>query len=272
MFLEGDIMEVIIGICLIVIYIIYLLISHYTNEILTIIMVIIICAIISHYIENRNGVGKFKNAKEEKECEYIGLGITSIVSVFIGVIFGSFWAYFIPFVIGTVIGIPFLKYFSRKSYADSYWENNLNELKEDIRYNKQNDLLEEIDNMSGQDFEQFLIERLLPCDNYTNINGTAYSGDYGVDIIAEKDGLKCAIQCKRFGKKVNLKAIQEVVAGRKHYKCDKALVITNNYYTNSAKQLAQDNKIELLDRDYIIKLVKKLECDVEVYHDNYNKK
>lgn len=127
---------------------------------------------------------------------------------------------------------------------------------ESNKYEKQENLLEEIDNMSGQEFELLLIEKLLPLQGYTNINGTSYTGDYGIDIIALKNGIKCAIQCKRFNNKVGNKAIQEVVAGRKHYKCEKAIVITNNYYTNNAKTLAFDNKVELLDRDDVIKMIK----------------
>lgn len=112
--------------------------------------------------------------------------------------------------------------------------------------------------MSGQDFETYLINVILPKDGYTNLQSTNYTGDYGIDIIAYKNDIKCAIQCKRANSKISNKAIQEVVAGRKHYKCDKSIVITNNYYTENAKQLAFDNKVELLDRDYIIRMIKKL--------------
>lgn len=120
------------------------------------------------------------------------------------------------------------------------------------------ELLDKIDYMSGQEFEDMLIEVLLPSEGYININGTSYTGDYGVDIVAETNGIKCAIQCKRFNSKVSIKAIQEIVAGKKHYRCDKAIVITNNYYTKNAKELAFDNKVELLDRDDIIKMIRKM--------------
>ena len=55
-----------------------------------------------------------------------------------------------------------------------------------------------------------------------------------------------------------MSAIQEIVAGKKHYRCEKAIVITNNYYTKNAEELAFDNKVELLDRDYIIQMIKNL--------------
>jgi len=127
-------------------------------------------------------------------------------------------------------------------------------------YENTEDYLDTIDYMSGQEFENLLINELLPNEGYTDINGTSYTGDYGVDIVAyNNNGIKCAIQCKRFNNKVSNKAIQEVVAGKKHYKCEKAIVITNNYYTKSAKELAFDNKVELLDRDDLIKMIKRKE-------------
>lgn len=111
--------------------------------------------------------------------------------------------------------------------------------------------------MGGQEFEKILVEKILPIDGYTDLSLTSSTNDYGVDIIAFKDNIKCAIQCKRANNKVSNRAIQEITAGRKHYKCDKAIVITNNYYTENAKRLAFDNKVEILDRDYIIRLLKK---------------
>ena len=127
----------------------------------------------------------------------------------------------------------------------------------DNLYQKNENIIEKIDYMNGQEFEKFLMQEILPKDGYINIQGTNYTGDYGVDIIAFKNDIKCAIQCKRANSKISNSAIQEVATGRKHYKCEKAIVITNNYYTENAKQLAFDNKVELLDRDYLIKMIKK---------------
>lgn len=140
---------------------------------------------------------------------------------------------------------------------DLYDELKLKDIKVDYNnYNEKEELLEKIDYMSGQEFENILINKLLPVDGYEKIEGTKYTGDYGVDIIAYRNGLKCAIQCKRFKEKVSNKAIQEIVAGRKHYRCDKAIVITNNYYTKNAQVLAEDNNVELINRDDLIILIK----------------
>ena len=56
------------------------------------------------------------------------------------------------------------------------------------------------------------------------------------------------IQAKCYSSAVTNKAIQEVVAGLSHYKLDKGIVVTNNYFTDSARELAMSNNIILWDR------------------------
>lgn len=216
--------------------------------------------LIDYLIAGRNGLNQFASKDDDKLAEVIGVIITAIVSVYISELFDNPWVFLIIGIIGIVFLIPFIKFLLRNDKKAQYDQNKLSRnnynIHKDMKYERYNSLLDRIDYMSGQEFEQFLIDNILPYDGFANINGTPYSGDYGVDILADKNGLKCAIQCKRFNQKVSPKAIQEVTAGRKHYKCDKAIVITNSYYTENAKQLAEDNKIELLDRDYIIKMAK----------------
>lgn len=124
-----------------------------------------------------------------------------------------------------------------------------------VVYDNMKEYLYEIDHMTGQEFEEILIESILPANGFTKIKGTAYTGDYGVDIIAYKNGMKYAIQCKRFNDSVSNKAIQEVVAGKNHYGCSKSMVITNNYYTKNAKQLAMENGVELIDRNSLVMMM-----------------
>lgn len=125
------------------------------------------------------------------------------------------------------------------------------------KYNfyKKQESMSKIDMMTGIEFEEFLLINILQKMGYSKLRTTATTNDYGVDIIGYKDEIKCAIQCKRYNSKVSNKAIQEIVAGKNHYRCEKAIVITNNYYTSNAKELAYDNKVQLLDRDDIIRVI-----------------
>lgn len=109
--------------------------------------------------------------------------------------------------------------------------------------------INDIDLMSGVEFESFcgkLFEKL----NYI-VEYTPASGDQGIDLIATKGSQSIGIQVKRYSDKVTNKAVQEVAAGINHYKLQKGLVITSNYYTNSAKDLADSNNITLWDRDLL---------------------
>ena len=110
------------------------------------------------------------------------------------------------------------------------------------------------DYMTGEDFETF-IAQILGKIGFCNIQLTKGSGDQGVDILAEKDNIKYAFQCKRYDKTVGNKAVQEVFAGKFFYHCHVAVVVTNNYFTQSAKDLAHENGVVLWDRDYLQKFI-----------------
>ena len=111
--------------------------------------------------------------------------------------------------------------------------------------------INDIDNMKGLDFEKYISELFFK--KGFNAVTTKTSGDQGIDVILEKNGQKIGIQCKRYNKHVSNKAIQEAAAGKAFYNLDKVMVITNSYFTMSAKELAKVNDIELWDRDVLIK-------------------
>ena len=77
------------------------------------------------------------------------------------------------------------------------------------------------------------------------------SGDYGVDILAEKEGVTYAIQCKRYKAPVGVKAIQEAYAGRDYYDRMVGVVMTNQYFTAPAVEAAGKLKILLWDGGYL---------------------
>ena len=75
---------------------------------------------------------------------------------------------------------------------------------------------------------------------------TMQSRDQGVDVIAEKNGLRVVLQCKLYARPVGNKSVQEAAAGRAHERAHRGAVVTNNSYTPSAEQLAATNGILLL--------------------------
>lgn len=108
----------------------------------------------------------------------------------------------------------------------------------------------EIDQMSGTMFELLLLETFRK-SGYGGKTTQEY-GDYGADLLLVKDNVKYVVQAKRWNQKIGLKAIQEIVAAIKHYKADKGMVITNNFFTKNAENLARSNEIELWDRNKLI--------------------
>ncbi len=108
----------------------------------------------------------------------------------------------------------------------------------------------ELDEMEGLDFEYFCAE-LLRDHGFTEVEVTRGSGDYGIDILAQKDGVTYAIQCKRYQAPVGVKAIQEAYAGRDYYDRMVGCVLTNQYFTQPAVEAAEKLKILLWDRGYL---------------------
>lgn len=113
--------------------------------------------------------------------------------------------------------------------------------------------LADVDNMSGTEFEHY-VGRLLAHQGF-GIKVTKASGDFGVDIVAKKDGATYAIQVKRYSNSVSRRAVSDAVAGKEHYACNGAMVVTNNYFTKGAITLAQSTKCDLVDRDTLAKWI-----------------
>ncbi len=113
---------------------------------------------------------------------------------------------------------------------------------------------EDYDNMTGEEFEVFCY-KILVKNGYKNVKLTKTTGDQGVDIVATKDLIKYAIQCKCYNQPIGNKAIQEVYSGKDFYNCHVAVVMTNQTFTSSAKALAQKNNVLLWDRGILNNLI-----------------
>lgn len=81
---------------------------------------------------------------------------------------------------------------------------------------------------------------------------TRSSGDFGVDVLANKNGKTFAIQCKLYNRPVGTKVIQEIVTGRVFYKTDYAVVVSDNKFTDAAKTLARRSNVILVHHSKIV--------------------
>ncbi len=116
-------------------------------------------------------------------------------------------------------------------------------------FRKDNDE-EEIDTMSGTEFEDFMAE-ILHRSGVEVIELTKASGDFGADIIVIHEGERTTVQCKRYSKPIGVKAVQEAISAKDYYKCTKAAVITNSDFTRQARELAAESGVILWDRQAV---------------------
>lgn len=113
-----------------------------------------------------------------------------------------------------------------------------------------------IDGMEGHEFEYFCAE-LLQKVGFSEVTVTPGSGDQGVDILAVKDSVKYAIQCKNYASALSNTPIQEVSAGKQFYGCHVGVVMTNSTFTPGAIQLATATNVLLWDRTKLDELISK---------------
>ena len=120
--------------------------------------------------------------------------------------------------------------------------------------NSNNISIESTDYMSGIEFENFVYKLFIKMGYYAE--KTPITGDQGVDLILYNDkGAKIAVQCKRNQNSIGNTAIQEVVAGAVFYNANSTMVVTNNYFTKSAIDLANSCNTTLCDRDMLSTLI-----------------
>ena len=112
----------------------------------------------------------------------------------------------------------------------------------------------EFDLLEGHEFEYYCADLLMK-RGFQEVEVTRGSGDYGIDILAERDGVTYAIQCKCYSAPVGVKAVQEAYAGRDYYDCMVGAVLTNQYFTQPAVEAAKKLKILLWERGYLESMI-----------------
>ena len=110
-----------------------------------------------------------------------------------------------------------------------------------------------IDELEGHDFEVYCSD-LLRNNGFDDVTVTKGSGDFGLDILCERDGVTYGIQCKRYDKPIGVYAVQQAYAGRDYYGRMVGAVMTNQYFTDAAVKMAQALHIMLWDRGYLEEL------------------
>ncbi|MCI8528735.1 MAG: hypothetical protein HFH82_06215 [Lachnospiraceae bacterium] len=115
---------------------------------------------------------------------------------------------------------------------------------------------DKFDYMEGHDFEYYCAD-LLRKNGFETVEVTQGSGDHGIDILAEKDGITYAIQCKCYSSNIGNATVQQAHTGKSLYHKDIAVVLTNRYFTAQAKEEAAALGVKLWDRDKLNSMIEK---------------
>ena len=104
--------------------------------------------------------------------------------------------------------------------------------------------------MAGEDYEQLCMDILVKCG--WDVSPTKKTGDQGVDLLAIKNNVRVAIQCKRYSKSIGNSAVQEVISGKLIYRAHYGVVVSNVPYTKAAKELSEAGNIKLLHHYHLL--------------------
>lgn len=104
-----------------------------------------------------------------------------------------------------------------------------------------------IDKLSGEGFEDYLTVQFKHLGY--RVAKTDASHDFGADLVLKKNKEVIVVQAKRMNRNIGISAVQEAVGAVAYYGADRAMVVTNQRFTPSAKSLARQNGVELWGRE-----------------------
>ena len=132
-------------------------------------------------------------------------------------------------------------------------------LKRGSKWLSDRDLISWLRGMNPTEFEKYIGTLFQHLGYKTTLNGGPHDG--GIDVIAEKDGVKHYIQCKKFiTSEVGVGAVRDfygAMAGQAAL--GKGFFITTNKFSLDAEKFAEDKPIELVDSFKLAKYIRMAE-------------
>ena len=110
-----------------------------------------------------------------------------------------------------------------------------------------------LDNTSGREFEKFIISLFQKLGYSSTI--TNRSKEYGCDMMLQQANYRIAVQTTRSESELTFTSVQRVLDSSRKYNSQLSIVITNNKFLSSAKNLAKIKDVVLLDRKKLLELV-----------------
>ena len=110
-----------------------------------------------------------------------------------------------------------------------------------------------LDNTSGREFELFIIDLFEKLGYSSTV--TNRSKDNGFSILLKQGEYIIAVQAKRSESELSFTSVQRALDSLKKYNAQFAIVVTNNKFLSSAKQLAKIKSVSLIDRKKLLHLI-----------------
>lgn len=107
--------------------------------------------------------------------------------------------------------------------------------------------------LSGTEFENLLVKLFESIDYIVEHPGSV--GDQGGDLILNRGGERILVQAKCYSNNIGNKAVQEAVAAKKYYDCNRVLVVGTSDFTHEAVDLAKANNVELMRKKQLQELL-----------------
>ncbi len=129
--------------------------------------------------------------------------------------------------------------------------------KKATEWRKDKEILKWLRESSPKEFEDYIAELFNRLGYTTRVVGGPNDG--GIDIIAEKDGIKHYIQCKKYFNKreVRVGEVRDFYGALADRLADgKGYFITTNKFTLQAEKFAEDKPIELIDSNRLLKYIR----------------
>lgn len=111
----------------------------------------------------------------------------------------------------------------------------------------------DVSDLKGLAFEEYL--RQLFQDLGYETRKTQASGDFGGDLILEKDGVTAVVQAKQYASSVGFDAVKEAFFAKSFYGANEAWVVGTGSYTSQAQVAAEKVGVKLLGGEQLDQLI-----------------
>lgn len=121
--------------------------------------------------------------------------------------------------------------------------------------------------MDGKEFE-FFLKVFFQKQGYS-VEMVPPARRHGADLMVKKSDATTVIQVKKQDKPVDHDSVDQILDAKKMKQSNQACVMTNNYFTDDAKESASVSGVKLLDRDDLITVIGNSPVSRDEFHEKY---